>query len=342
MEDLVMFEIYEGKKVLVTGHCGFKGVWACRWLKVLGAEVIGYGHQPNTEPSHHRLLMLNIEDVVGYDLLDYSFLEWVIKESKPDLVIHLAAKAIVARTFTEPRETFENNIMGAVNILEACRLTPSVKGIVFITTDKVYSDENWAWGYRENDKLGGIDPYSASKVCCETVIECYRKSFGLNIATARAGNVIGGGDWSYKRLIPDIVRATAKGEPVVIHRASVGAIERTMAFLIEKFKGAFPVWLSPIQTTILPISEKSLSYAEKLLKALKEKNIRAELDKTNETIGKKIRNAEISKIPYMLIVGERETENKTVSVRRLKEGNLGASSLSDFISKISSEISEKK
>ena len=207
--------IYEGKRVLVTGAFGYKGSWACHWLKRLGAEVIGYGHPPNTEPSHHSLL--NKEDVVGSDLLNYSFLEWVIKESKPDLVIHLAAKAIVARTFTEPRETFENNVMGAVNILEACRLIPSVKGIVFITTDKVYSDENWAWGYRENDKLGGIDPYSASKVCCETVIECYRRSFGLNIATARAGNVIGGGDWSYKRLIPDIVRATSKGETVVIH-----------------------------------------------------------------------------------------------------------------------------
>ncbi|OGZ03054.1 MAG: threonine--tRNA ligase [Candidatus Liptonbacteria bacterium RIFOXYC1_FULL_36_8] len=133
-----------------------------------------------------------------------------------------------------------------------------------------------------------------------------------------------------------------KYTPVMIHSALVGSPERFMGVLIEHFSGAFPVWLSPIQTTILPISEKSLSYAEKLLKALKEKNIRAELDKTNETIGKKIRNAEISKIPYMLIVGERETENKTVSVRRLKEGNLGASSLSDFISKISSEISEKK
>ena len=206
-----MFEIYKGKKVLVTGCCGFKGSWLCRWLEHLGAKVTGFGHLPSTIPSHHALLAApfpEIQDILGMDDL-YGH--------KPDLVIHLAAKAIVARTFTEPKETFENNVMGAVNILEACRLTPSVKGIVFITTDKVYRDENWEWGYRENDKLDGIDPYSASKVCCEHVIQCYRKSFGLNIATARAGNVVGGADWSFKRLLPDIVRATAKGEKVVVH-----------------------------------------------------------------------------------------------------------------------------
>jgi CDP-glucose 4,6-dehydratase len=212
-------DIYKGKKVLVTGAFGYKGSWACQWLKGLGAEVILYGHKPNTEPNHHDLLndTKNPWDYLHFDLLTWKTLLLIMQNSKPDLVIHLAAKAIVARTFTEPRETFENNVMGAVNILEACRLTQSVKGVVFITTDKVYKDENWQWGYRENDELGGFDPYSASKVCCEHVIQCYRKSFGMNIATARAGNVIGGGDWSYKRLIPDIVRATAKDENVIIH-----------------------------------------------------------------------------------------------------------------------------
>lgn len=214
-----MFDIYRGKKVLVTGAYGFKGSWLCRWLGTLGAEVICYGHLPSTEPNHYSLLgfLSHDEDDCADDVLNIAHLRRVMNNNPPDLVIHLAAKAIVARTFTEPMETFHNNVMGAVNILEACRLTPSVKGIVFITTDKVYFDENWGWGYRENDKLGGVDPYSASKVCCETVIESYRKSFGLNIATARAGNVIGGGDWSYKRLIPDIVRAAARGEQVVVH-----------------------------------------------------------------------------------------------------------------------------
>jgi len=150
-------------------------------------------------------------------LLDFNKLREVMKREQPDLVIHLAAKAIVARTFTEPRETFENNVMGAVNILEVCRQCPSVKGIVMITTDKVYEDKNWLWGYREVDMLEGKDPYSASKVCVEQVIRCYRESFGMNIATARAGNVIGGGDWNEKRLIPDTMKATAKGEAVEIH-----------------------------------------------------------------------------------------------------------------------------
>lgn len=208
--------IYRGKKVLVTGNCGFKGAWLCRWLRHLGAEIIGYGHPPNTEPNHHSLLG-GIPPPEGMDLLNYLPMVVWMRALEPDLVIHLAAKAIVARTFTEPRETFENNVMGAVNIFEACRQTPSVKGIVAITTDKIYENREWNYAYREVDELGGIDPYSASKVCIEQVIRCYRESFGMNIATARAGNVIGGGDWSYKRLIPDIVRATNVGEKTVIH-----------------------------------------------------------------------------------------------------------------------------
>jgi len=211
--------IYEGKKILVTGHCGFKGSWISLWLRRLGAEVIGYGHPPNTEPNHHDLLNPTCSEYLQYeyDLLTYLDLRSVVMNHKPDLIIHLAAKAVVARTFDEPRETFENNVMGAVNILEACRQCPSVKGIVCITTDKIYENREWNYAYREVDELGGIDPYSASKVCVEQVIRCYRESFGMNIATARAGNVIGGGDWSFKRLIPDIVRAASKGEKVVVH-----------------------------------------------------------------------------------------------------------------------------
>ena len=212
-------DIYKGKKVLVTGHAGFKGSWLVLWLKRLGAEVIGYGHPPNTDPSHYTLLGNHeiIDPSHDVDLLNWKLIRCCVEFHKPDLVIHLAAKAIVACTFTEPRETFENNVMGAVNILEACRQVKSVKGIVMITTDKIYENKEWEWGYRENDELGGVDPYSSSKVCVEQVIRCYRESFGMNIATARAGNVIGGGDWSYKRLIPDIVRATSKGEKVIVH-----------------------------------------------------------------------------------------------------------------------------
>jgi CDP-glucose 4,6-dehydratase len=216
MEGIMYQDIYRGKRILVTGHCGFKGSWLVHWLKRLGAEVVGYGHPPNTEPNHFELLGHH-SGGEGSDLRDIRFLLHVMREQRPDLILHLAAKAIVARTFEEPRETFENNVMGAVNILEAARKCPSVKGVVMITTDKVYEDKNWQWGYRENDKLGGVDPYSASKVCIEQVIRCYREAFGMNIATARAGNVIGGGDWSYKRLIPDIVRAAAEGKPSIIH-----------------------------------------------------------------------------------------------------------------------------
>lgn len=212
-------DAYRGKKVLVTGCCGFKGSWLCYWLRKLGANVIGYGHSQRTKPSHYAILapILTENFRRGIDLLDYDHLAEVINTCRPDLIIHLAAKAIVARTFHEPRETFENNVMGTVNLMEACRQQPSIKGIVCITTDKVYENREWNWGYRENDKLGGTDPYSASKVCIEQVINCYRKEFFPNIATARAGNVIGGGDWSEKRLIPDIARATSNGDVVEVH-----------------------------------------------------------------------------------------------------------------------------
>ena len=223
--------IYKGKKVLVTGHCGFCGSWVSLWLKRLGADVIGYGHPPTTEPSHHILLGGYKNPIVDYislkkgycqfrpeeDLLNYDNLETTIQTFKPDLVLHLAAKAIIPTACKEPRETFNNNVMGAVNLFEACRLTPSVKGIVAITSDKVYENKEWNYAYREIDELGGIEPYSASKVCVEQVIRCYRETYGLHIATARAGNVIGGGDWNDKRIIPDIARATSLGKKVVIH-----------------------------------------------------------------------------------------------------------------------------
>lgn len=214
-------DIYKGKRVLVTGHQGFCGSWLALWLEKLGANVIGFGRQARTEPNHHNLLhrtrnpynsMSTIRDLRGS--LDVSK---TLQYYQPDLIIHLAAKAIVAKTFEEPRETFDNNIMGAVNLLDAIRQHKCAKGVVFVTTDKVYRDFNWQWGYRETDKLGGDDPYSVSKICLEHIINCYRENYGMSIAVARAGNVIGGGDWSYKRLIPDIVKAASQLGVVTIH-----------------------------------------------------------------------------------------------------------------------------
>lgn len=217
-----MFDnIYSGKRVFITGVQGFCGSWLALWLRHLGANVIGYGRPARTRPNHFDAMQMMGEPEVGItitaDLLTVSTLTRAILDTEPDLIIHLAAKAIVAKTFDEPQETFENNVMGAVNILEASRLCETTKGVVFITTDKVYRDRNWRWGYRESDILDAVDPYSASKVCAEQVIKCYRECYGVNIAVARAGNVIGGGDWSYKRLIPDVVRATSQGGVTVIH-----------------------------------------------------------------------------------------------------------------------------
>jgi len=234
VEDMgLMFgDIYKGKRVLITGHCGFKSSWLGLWLKNLGATVMGISHPPRSDPNHYKLLGLH--DMLEKDIhSDISFVA-EINSLFPDLLIHLAAKAIVPKAFDEPEQTFFHNVMGTVHILELCRQCPSIKGVVVITTDKVYEDKNWNWGYRETDKLGGKGPYSASKVCIEQVINCYRESYGLNIAAARAGNVIGGGDWSYKRLIPDIVRATSKGEKVIIHTPNA---TRPWQHVLEPLKG---------------------------------------------------------------------------------------------------------
>lgn len=214
MENLV--EAYKGKRVLVTGHTGFKGSWLCEWLTKLGAEVYGMSRIPHTEPNHYDILSLpsKLKDEVFGDIQGEC---GMITAWKPDIIFHLAANAIVAKTFTEPLATFESNVMGAVHLLDVCRLMDKPPAIVMITTDKVYANKEWGWGYRENDELGGLDPYSASKVCVEHVIECYRSQFLPMIATARAGNVIGGGDWAYARLIPDIVRATKSGGTTEIH-----------------------------------------------------------------------------------------------------------------------------
>lgn len=210
--------IYKKKRVLVTGHTGFKGTWLVLWLQKLGAIVCGYSLLPNTDPNHFELLKLEINSVIG-DILNRETMEKVFSEFQPEIVFHLAAQPLVRKSYREPVDTFMTNVMGTANVLEACRNTDSVKAVVNVTTDKCYDNKEWVWGYRENDPMGGHDPYSASKGCSELVTSCYRNSFGnenLLIASARAGNVIGGGDWAENRLIPDIVKATSNNKIVEI------------------------------------------------------------------------------------------------------------------------------
>ena len=212
---------WKGKRVFVTGHTGFKGGWICLWLKHLGAEVIGYSLEPATVPSIFEVADVGegMQSIIG-DLRDHAKLSKTILESKPDVVIHMAAQPLVRYSYAQPAETYEVNVMGTVYLLEAVRATSSVKAVVNVTTDKCYENREWVWGYRENEALGGADPYSSSKGCAELVTSAYRQSFfepeGIALASARAGNVIGGGDWAADRLIPDFLRAMDAGETLNI------------------------------------------------------------------------------------------------------------------------------
>jgi len=207
--------IYNKARVFITGHTGFKGSWLTAWLSRLGAEVCGFSDQRYTEPCHYALLNPSIRDECG-DIRDCDWLVDVLGSFSPDIVFHLAAQPLVRRSYREPLETFSTNVLGTANLLQACCQTPSVKAIVIITTDKVYENREWNWGYREIDPLGGHDPYAASKACTEIVAASFRRSFleekNVLLATCRAGNVIGGGDWGEDRLIPDLIRAAAKGK----------------------------------------------------------------------------------------------------------------------------------
>lgn len=215
---------YAGRRVLVTGHTGFKGSWLAMWLESLGAQVIGLALPADTEPSHHAILALAQEEYL-VDLRDARAVRQAVTGSAPDIVFHLAAQPLVRRAYREPALTFETNVQGTVNLLEAVRATPSVRAVVVVTTDKCYQPNDGPWGYRETDPLGGHDPYSASKACAELVVASYRASFldaddgrghRVLIASARAGNVIGGGDWAADRLVPDLVRGALAGVPVPI------------------------------------------------------------------------------------------------------------------------------
>ena len=215
---------WSGKKVFVTGHTGFKGSWL--WLQLLGAKVTGYALQPPTKPSLFEVAQVaqGMTSIIG-DIRDCDTLANAMRQAAPDIVIHMAAQPLVRRSYVDPVETYSTNVMGTVHLLEAVRQTPSVRAVVNVTTDKCYENKEWVWGYRENEPMGGFDPYSSSKGCAELVTAAYRNSFfntskhnehHVALATARAGNVIGGGDWAEDRLIPDILRAIQNGQSVNI------------------------------------------------------------------------------------------------------------------------------
>lgn len=222
-----MFDnIYKDKTVLVTGHTGFKGSWLSIWLRELGAEVVGYGLEPYTDRDNFVVTGLEsrMTHVIG-NVKDFHGLKKVFAKYQPEFVFHLAAQPIVRESYGNPKETFDTNIGGTVNLLECCRSTDSVRAIVNVTSDKCYENREWVWGYRENDPMGGYDPYSSSKGCSELVTRAYEKSFfnpndfevhQKSLSSVRAGNVIGGGDWQRDRIIPDCIRALEKDESIQI------------------------------------------------------------------------------------------------------------------------------
>ncbi len=223
---MVSKEFWQNKKVFVSGHTGFKGSWLCLWLYLLAAEVTGYALNPPTEPSLFNLCKIDnlIRSIIA-DVRDGESLAEAMLEADPEIVIHLAAQSLVRESYKNPVETYATNVMGTVNLFEAVRKCKNVKAVINVTSDKCYENKEWVWGYRENEPMGGYDPYSSSKGCSELVTSAYRNSFfnlkdyhihGVSLASARAGNVIGGGDWAADRLVPDCVRAILAGEKIII------------------------------------------------------------------------------------------------------------------------------
>ena len=222
-----MFDnMFQGKTVLVTGHTGFKGSWLCIWLKELGANIVGYALEPYTERDNFVISGLKdkIIHIIG-DVGDYRKLREIFKKYRPEFVFHFAAQPIVRESYINPKETYDTNIGGTVNVLECCRITDSVRVVINVTSDKCYENKEWVWGYRENDPMGGYDPYSSSKGCSELITAAYRNSFfnpidfekhAKSLSSVRAGNVIGGGDWQKDRIIPDCIRALENDKPIEI------------------------------------------------------------------------------------------------------------------------------
>jgi len=216
------FLLFKGKRVLVTGHTGFKGSWLALWLTELGAEVAGFALPPLRENDHFNLL--GLKDKIQHnegDICDSKHLTRVVKEFRPHFIFHLAAQALVRPSYDDPKTTFETNVLGSVNLLDAARQITSLKALIFITSDKCYFNKEWVWGYREDDQLGGRDPYSASKAAAELVFASYQDSFfsknlNLGAASVRAGNVIGGGDWAADRIVPDCIKSLKEGKQINI------------------------------------------------------------------------------------------------------------------------------
>lgn len=212
---------WRGKRVLLTGHTGFKGGWLSLWLQSLGADVHGLALDPPTVPALfvEARVAEGMASTIG-DIRSYETVAAAFREARPEIVFHLAAQPLVRESYSDPLGTYGTNVMGTAHVLEAARHSPGVRVVVNVTTDKVYENREWIWGYREDEPLGGFDPYSSSKGASELVTNAYRRSFmsdaGVAVASARAGNVIGGGDWAADRLVPDILRASVKNEPVVV------------------------------------------------------------------------------------------------------------------------------
>mgnify|MGYP001112907835 CR=1 FL=1 len=238
-------DVYKNKKVLVTGHTGFKGSWLSLWLLKLGANVIGYSLEPPTQPNLFDSIKLKnkITHILG-DLRDENHLFNVFEKYKPEFVFHLAAQPLVRLSYTEPKLTYETNIIGTINVLEAVRKTDSVRVCVVITTDKCYENKEWVYGYRETDPMGGYDPYSSSKACAELIVSAYRNSFfnpkdydkihNIALSSVRAGNVIGGGDWGEDRLIPDCVKTLSKNKIINIRNPQA---TRPWQYVLEPLSG---------------------------------------------------------------------------------------------------------
>jgi CDP-glucose 4,6-dehydratase len=219
-------DFWQSRRVLITGHSGFKGSWLSLWLQCLGAHVVGYASNPPTQPNLFETAKIaeGMTSIPG-DVLHKSALQSTIAEHRPEVVFHLAAQSLVRESYKNPVETFATNVMGLVHLLEAVRVVGGVRAVVCVTSDKCYQNRDWVWGYREDEPVGGYDPYSSSKGCSELVAAAYRNSFfnerdysqhGLGLATARAGNVIGGGDWAKDRLLPDLIRSVIQGEDIVL------------------------------------------------------------------------------------------------------------------------------